>query len=227
MTTTIQPGALTTLARLKSSMRIVGASADDDGLIEAVNVATAMIERYCGRTFARAALVDERYPAQGGLRLCLTRTPIVSIESIDLDGVIDASGYVVESAEAGIVYFRSSMPRRGVTRPGISQDLHPGTSPPDLLVSYTAGYVTPEQADVGGAYAGDPITLPADLERAAKQLAGHVFASPPGFVGGFVASERLGDASIAYRADADEGSSGAIPSPIRAALSAFRRVAIA
>lgn len=232
MAVALKNGALTTLSTLKDALGIAQTSTEsDDALRRAINVATAAITKWCRRTFHREAFTDERYPATGGPRLVLNRKPLITLTSVALYQTttpIDSSAYVVEDAAAGIVYFRYAIPSFRRRRPGIAQDGQPGSEPPDVLVTYEAGFVTPEQADVGGAFAGEPVTLPDDLEQAAIELAAHTYSTPIGFDGGEVQSEKLGDASVTYRDESVSGSIAdkAIPSRIRAKLADYRMLII-
>lgn len=230
MAVTLKNGALTTLATLKDALNIAQTSTDrDDALKRAINVATALIVGWCDREFRREVFVDERYPSKGGADLVLKRTPILSITSITTYQSVTpltSENYVISDADAGLVYLRAALPTFARRRWGIAQDAQPGTEPPDLLVSYEAGYVTPEQADVGGAFAGEPVTLPDEIEQAAIELAAFTYATPIGAAAGEIASERLGDASIAYFKDSSSDGDKAIPSTIRAKLRSYKIVVI-
>ena len=228
MAVTLKNGSLTTLATLKDALGIT-VSTYDDKLKRAINVATGLITRWCGRSFHRESFTDERYPWKGGVRLVLKRAPILTLTSIEFyqsTTPLDSTLWEIEDATAGIVYLRATIPTFARTRWGIAQDGQPGTEPPDMLVTYEAGYVTPEQADTGGAFDGQTVTLPDEIEQAAIELAAHIYSTPVGFAGGEVQSETLGDASISYRADEGTNADKAIPPYIRSKLSPFKAVVI-
>ena len=230
MVTPLTSGALATVEAVKDAIGLGAIStAQENRLRRSINVASSTICRHIDRDLARATITAERHSAERGPRLVVRRTPIVSVTSVAVGDttpiVIDPSVFVVEHDEAGIIFFRTALPTFGYRRAGIAQDAQPGTEYPDLIVAYVGGYITPEQADVGGAYVGETVTLPAEIEEAAIRLAAHMYQSPIGFVAGEVASERLGDASITYRNDTDVGGRQ-IPSHIRAMLDPFKRVII-
>ena len=221
----LNAGALTTLAAAKEELGITD-STQDDRLRRLINAATSTINRYCGRVFSKATITDERQLLVGGPRAVVGRAPIVSITSITIEGAttaIDSSSYIRENDEAGVLYFKSGLPASGFHRGGISQDRQPGTEAPILLFTYVGGYVTPAQADTGGAYAAATITLPDEIETACLDLVGYYNAHRG--TGGTIASESLGDASVTYK-DEDTGAGGAevsIPAHIRARLNPYRR----
>lgn len=230
MAVALKNGALTTLATLKDAIGIAQTSTDrDDALRRMINVATALITKWTSRTFHRQAFTDERYTWRGGPRLVLNRAPLLTLTSVavrDAVAVLDSSLFQVEDTDAAIVFVRASLPTFGRARYGIAQDLQPGTEPPDLLVTYEGGYVTPEQADTGGAFVGETVTLPDDVEQAAIELAAHLFASPVGFAAGEVQSEMLGDASVSYRPDTGTDGDKVIPPFIRAKLTGYKAIVI-
>jgi len=155
--------ALTTVETVAAE--VSGISKDDTAAVERLlGVASDAIERFCNRSFCHAVVTDERYKATDTHRLVLRRRPVLSIESITVDGsVIDSAGYYIESAEAGIIWLDSSLVRYEYPpRGSMSQDGVPGSDEANVLVSYTGGYVTSAQET-----AGLPRTIPYELEQAA------------------------------------------------------------
>ncbi len=229
MATPLQNGALTTLEDVKESLELASASKDNT-LRRLINTATDMINRYLRRELHRVVAVDEVYPLKGGARLSAKRAPIITIEGVKFnDAVIDSAQYVLENPSAGLIYFRCGLPTYAFRRPGIAQDPQPGTEPPGVKLSYTAGYITPEQADVGGAFAGQAVTLPSGIQTAAINLVAHLYENDGGIADGDVASETTGDASITYRVDDTAGDEAErmIPPAIRGLIKGYRWAAIA
>lgn len=226
MPVTLMAGALTTLATLKEDLEITD-TAQDNRLKRLINAATSRIQKYCSRTFARAAITDERHPLKGGCRLVVDRPPInstvatMTIEIEDATVAYDSTSYVIEKASAGIVFMKTGLPLVGMARPGIAQNLAPGTELPALLVTYDGGFVTPAQAEeAGGVYEGATVTLPPEIEQACLDLC--MFYNSTRGAAGEIASETLGDASISYR-NSGTNEDG-IPAHVAAPLKPYRRV---
>ena len=228
MAVTLAADALTTLAAVKEELGITD-TAQDDRLKRLINAATSAIKRYTSRELGKATVTNERAPLAGGPRIVFQRIPIVSVTSIAVEDslvLFDTTAYIVESSIAGVVYVKAGLPRYGFHRSGIAQDPQPGTEAPILLLTYVGGFVTPAQADVGGTYAGETVTLPAELETACIDLVTY-YNSHRG-VAGEISSETLGDASVTYRdngASAGEDRAG-IPQHIRGRLNPYKRTFI-
>lgn len=164
--------ALTTAAIVAGEVSGISLPTDQAAVERLINVSSDAIERFCNRPLAHAVVTSERYQSHGGNRLVLKRRPVLSIQSITTaGGAIDSSGFYIENAEAGIIYFNSSLAVADATAEGsMSQDGLPGTGEADVLVSYTAGWIT--EAQVAAAAAETPArvivrTLPYELEQAA------------------------------------------------------------
>ncbi len=223
----LRPNALVTLADGLAEMSLTTDSggAVDRRMWRYINAASQAIATYCHRKFERATVVAERYPAAGGPRLALKRIPIVSLTSIVIDeATIDSTEYTIEDYDAGLVYMRSRLPWQGMRRSGIAQDIQPGTEEPDVIATYDGGFVTGPQAAAGGAYAGQPITLPADLEQACLELVA-TYAGSQGAAGAIV-SESIGDASVAYRLEGVTETEAGIPKHVRGKLNKYKRPVI-
>lgn len=151
--------ALTLLETAKTELGLSG-TASDAVVERLINGASEAIERYCRRSFARATVTSERVKGYAGPRLLLERTPIVSVTSIIINGsTIDAAGYYIEKAEAGVLYRPAGWEWTAQTQVGsIIQEPSPGTEEGLYLVTYVGGYQTPAQ--------GGTRTLPYDLEQA-------------------------------------------------------------
>ncbi len=227
MAVTINPGALTSLANLKAALSI-SVSTFDDNLKLSINAATAAIEGYCGRVFARALIVDERHLATGGCRLVVDRPYLNSITSIEIEGAttaIDDDGYLVEKAKSGIIFLKGQLPRLGRRRTGIAQDHQAGSTAPYILISYDGGYVTAQQTLEAGEYLADPVTLPGDLEMACVRYAAELYAAIGSSSAREVASESVGDASVDYVVDGT-AATGGLPGKVAALVQQYRKLSI-
>jgi hypothetical protein len=164
--------ALTTAAIVAAEVSGISLPADQAAVERQINVASDAIRRFCNRPLTHAVVTSERYKALDGHRLILKRRPVLSIESIvTASGSVVSSGYYIENAEAGIIWFDSSLAVVEETAPGsMAQDGLPGSGEADVLVSYTGGWIT--EAQVAAAAAETPPrtitrTLPYELEDAA------------------------------------------------------------
>ena len=164
--------ALTTAAIVAAEVSGISLPTDQTAVERQINIASDAIRRFCNRPLAHAVVTDERYRALGGNRLILKRRPVLSIESITIGGsTISSSGYYIENADAGIVWFNSALAVVEATPDGsMAQDGLPGSGEADVLVSYTGGWIT--EAQVAAAAAETPArvivrTLPYELEDAA------------------------------------------------------------
>lgn len=156
----LRENALTTLEAVQTNLGIDPAQADpqrDAALVQLINAASAWLETQLGRRLGRQTY-RQRYIGSGTQRLVLEQYPILAIDHI-LD---TTTGEVIEDydflddGEIGVVYREDGWTYRGHIG-GLSYDY---VAPRRYLeVEYTAGYVLPKDAA-----AGDPCTLPADLE---------------------------------------------------------------
>lgn len=155
----LEANALTTLATVKEELGI-STTQWDAQLERRINVASDAIQTYLGRPLERATVTSERVKGYGDQRILLLRTPVVSITSIIYGGAtIDAAGYYIENADAGIVFRSSGWEWTAIERTdSILQEKQPGTEEGLLLVTYVGGWQTPAQ--------GGTRTLPFDIEQA-------------------------------------------------------------
>lgn len=188
MLSVVTPAArrsLTTSSRYRAAMPET--AVDDDGLERLIRRCTAIIESYCGRTFARERVV-ERITTRPAGSLVLTRTPVVELYSITRDGEpvadcrLDSAGVVhfppAESFEE--LWLLLGGPRLGDTL---------SDRPRAHTVEYTGGYLVPD-----GDSDGD---LPPDLEHACHLVVrGELDLRARGALG--LAAERLGEATRIY-----------------------------
>lgn len=197
----VAANALTTLARVKAELGITDAL--KDALLEGwINDASEAIERRCGRKFQRAEVL-EKLRGTGTQSLLLSRTPVVSVTSVEVDGtMLEDDDYEIDDGGAGILNRESGWPTSGESCVGIAWTPVPGTGKRNIEVTYTAGYVTPGQAtemDVSQ----EPASSPAQT----------LFPTlPPGLVGTMaVATIRDVEAgTVLVTFDTSDGDSGAV-----------------
>ncbi len=116
---------LTTVANVKAYLGITGST--DDALIEnLIDRVTDFIKRYCNREFTKSNY-DEYYDGNGTGCLFLPNYPVVSVASLEIDGIIKASTDYAIYADAGMVRLKNEKFTDGVL---------------NVHVTYTAGYAT-------------------------------------------------------------------------------------
>lgn len=218
--------ALTTVPELESELGVTPGT-EVRALERAIQVASAEVARIAGRVLYRVASAVDRVKGYGNARLVLPRAPVVSIASIALladDGTVletfDSSTYELENAEAGIVYRALGWPWTLTEASGVDGGAVAGSERAALRVTYTAGWITPWQADPsfpGGAVGSRD--LPYDIEDAVIQAAVSRYRSRGRDAG--VKSERLGEEAVTY-ADVSQGGSWLPPAAYRVAQ-AYRR----
>ena len=162
--------ALTTLAQAKTELGIPGATTTHDAVIERlIDTVSSAAAEFCERTLHYQAGIAERVPGYGGQLLYVSRTPIVSITSIELlpssmsnagtGTTYAATSYIIRNANAGIIFrldgwqWTANYAERLTSAP-----LRPGTEDTRFLVTYAGGYVTRPQ--------GGSVNLPPEIEQA-------------------------------------------------------------
>lgn len=211
--------ALTTLATVKDELGIT-ATTWDEALKRRILVASEAIAGHCNRTFRRAEVTETLRPS-GAQVIVLSRTPVVEIASITEGGrTIAASEYVLQNAAAGMVFRDAGWPARQPWLVGVSLTPIPGTGAADIEVTYTGGYVLPN--DTSGTR-----DLPHDLEQACietvKSL--HLGAGRDRLVVG----ESLGAASVTYagvNTATGRGAGGIIPDEVLPQLAKYVRAVV-
>src|SRR4030042_1762739 len=113
--------ALTTLATVKGELGLDEEDTSKDAILERlINVVSESIERKCGRHFEYTEEIEELVAGQGGPRIMLSRTPVVDVDPVSIDGAgLDPTEYVLESAETGMLYRSACWPWSGLCRRGI------------------------------------------------------------------------------------------------------------
>ena len=201
---TLDKTALTTLSVVKDELGIASLNTDDDSTLERkIRQASRMFKRITGRQFHEESGHKEKVPAFNLKRLMVEdHTPIQSISKIELslDGdlnEVDASNYEIENADAGFI-------RRVNGGWQNTQSFYREIEPSQIeeyqqlyTVTYTGGYVTPQQE----ADTGDTRDLPFDIEDAVIDLVVQKFRSKGRDPN--VASEKIMSTSIKYTDNAD------------------------
>lgn len=147
--TTIAPTIrLTTGAAVQAELGISTDGALIDGFIDG---ASAAIESYCNRPFARESYT-QTMPGYGGIHLQLARTPIVTVSAVTMRSSA-VTDYSVADTDRGWLYRQCGWIWTDQVYPGLSSSFRfldfgtplPGQEEPTISVDYQAGYVMPEQ----------------------------------------------------------------------------------
>ena len=169
------------------------------------------------RSFAKEKVEETLYIRRRTPRMILSRTPIVSIESIEFSNdniggttTIDADSYFIENEEAGFVYRQDSAWASTVIAGGHFVERATQWGHYDWKVTYTGGYDLPS-------FSNSP-DLSVDVERAVIEMVGSWFRArrtDPN-----VERERIGDANVTYRSSG----AGGIPQVTMETVERWRRV---
>lgn len=204
---------LTTVDRVVAEL---GLTADEIGnnrttLNQLIARASDAIRSMTDRVFAKEKVEETLFVRRSTPRIIVSRTPIVSLDSIALDDdVVTASSYFIEDAERGFIYREDAHWGSTVITGGAIRERATQWGKYDWKVTYTGGYDLPS-------FSENP-NLPLDIERAAIELVASWFHSrrtDPN-----IASERIGDASVSYR---DSGAGG-IPPSVQFTVEKWRRI---
>lgn len=144
-------------------------SVNDDAYLEnAIDVASDLIEQFCGRSFFKETGREDFLAGYGNRRLTVQKTPILTltkIEFVDQQGsltLIDSDGYEIEDADIGFIRRIAGWNWTVAVGQEITPTPLPGDERRAFKVTYDCGFVTPEQVGTR--------TLPFDLEDACVQL---------------------------------------------------------
>ena len=128
----------------------------------AITFASALIEQEANQHFPQQQF-KETIEGSGSTTLMLARTPIIGIPTIiTVDNEVIAD-FVVEDAEAGILYRRQGWTAEVSYHRGISYDPLPYEGHPRFVITYDAGYHLPSFPD---AIDTGEIDLPGNIEQA-------------------------------------------------------------
>jgi hypothetical protein len=212
--------ALTTVSALEAEMGITPSSTGTTlALLErAINAASASIAAALGRELHHAERI-ERVAGHGTPQLLTRVTPLRSIALIEYLGAddpeeIDAADYEIADASAGLVRRHCATWRWTGRVTSIDGDLQGGSEQLLYRVTYTGGWITPEQE--GGALVRD---LPYDIEDAALRLSALLYRSRGRDES--VKSRKLMSASVTY--GATQAAQADILAPI---VSTYRRLVL-
>jgi len=180
---------LTTVETLRSELGIIG-TAEDALLSKLIDQASAMIETYCNRCFAKQKY-RETIPGYGNVYLALSVRPVVSVESVKEEGRV-ITDYSLDSPSSGLLYRRTGWGWNPGIAWNITWHIMANSELANYEVEYTAGYGLPGEPDR---------TLPADIERACLEIAKTWYLENQ--QGTNIQSESLGDYSVTYAKPAD------------------------
>lgn len=203
--TELSTKALTTLSRVADELEITpGADARSDRIIRAlIEEASEEFALATGRQFFNKS--DHVEYAKGyGSPILMVRDhlPIESITEIVFDNgsttvEVDDSDYMIENAGAGMIRRVGSVTGKwtftGHTNIGTRMNQIPGSERPLYKVTYSGGYVGPQQAHLDDTLTRD---LPRDIERAIISKVVQQYRRQGRDTD--VVSESVGNASIRY-----------------------------
>lgn len=150
MAAILAQNALTVLERVRADLGL-SVTTSDEKILRAINSASALIERYCGRIFWRDTAVEEDVAGYGTTQMRLARRPINSIDSIDFNSdEIDSGDYSISDAGAGLVTKIGGWHWTAYLANDISRGILPGTERQLYTATYDGGWYTPGQARARG-----------------------------------------------------------------------------
>jgi hypothetical protein len=208
VTTAPTATALCTLAAVKADLGISVATYDAI-LTRLIDAASAAIVQYLGYPLARATY-EEAVPGYGDNILELSRTPLNG----DPDSVVlDSSpviGWTVGDADAGHLLLETGWDWTAVV--GWDRSPHLRNDNPAFVVTYTAGYLTPDHDDYASPGTDDHL-LPAQIEEAAIITVRHWYRARSAPAAN-VSSKAVGDLKVTYSSTETVGAGGLPPAAI-------------
>lgn len=220
--------ALTTVATLAAELGIAtpaASSAAEADLERRIAVASSAIEKYCGRTFARAT-VTEQVPGYGTQNLRLSRAPVLSVTSVELDGepvpVEDYRTPSGTSAQAGFLErAKGTWEWTALESKSPAPEPLAGTERPLYEVVYVGGYVLPKDEVLPGT----PRTLPYEVEEACLATCVAIYRAKGRDKS--IISESVLSASVTYAGSTantaiGRGAGGIIPDDVLPLLAPYR-----
>lgn len=209
--------ALCTLEEVKQTLALMATSEYDARLERLILAVSEHVERVCGRSFRKTAIVGEKFKGFGTARLYVARPPIDTgaSTSISFDGSALASDdFTIEDATAGMIYREGGFAWTAPSVTGANYEPLAGQEQSLWTISYTGGYVLPN--DTVGTR-----SLPYAIEEIAIQAVVASYNSRTRDRS--VRSESLMSWSASYD-DAASGFDGFLSASQREALAPFARV---
>ncbi|MFL5344364.1 MAG: hypothetical protein ACJ8AT_06210 [Hyalangium sp.] len=161
---------MTTVATAAARLSLTSSDASLPGLITAASSALA---QYVGYPLERRGGAEETVVGQGGRYLWLQSGAIQSLSSIVIGGrMVEASAYALDGrdgARKGRIVARGThcWPFTGEWTSGISSTPYRPYDTGEIIVTFTAGWVTPGQVALGTYSTSD---MPPELEQAALEV---------------------------------------------------------
>lgn len=172
--TALNPRMLTTEARLQQELRTY-ISGDDAELIAIIEEASYDIQNRCNRDFFYAYNFTESLAAYASTNLQVKRhCPIDTTQPVSVifdSAPFDPNVFTISNPALGYIFNKTGWYWTAPLLPNVQQDPFPGYENKLYQVTYSGGWVTPQQAVDNP---DDPIlsvrTLPYDVERACLML---------------------------------------------------------
>lgn len=206
------PRDLTTTATMES---VLGIAPGDANLPRLITAASVMVASYVGYPLHRRTGVVEYVASNGGPHLFLQAGALVEIESIEIDdAAVDPASYRIEDPSGTLVGVGGyQFPFTGLSTRGVAPEPYRAVADGRILVTLTAGYVTPGQFALDDS---EPVTLPLDIEQAAISVATSLYRSKG--TDSNIASYSLGNSSVSYGSDRKP-----LGDTVRAILAPYRK----
>lgn len=148
------------LTQVSAVETVVGAGTFTAERIEQqINAVTDRFERYCTRRFQKSTHT-EVIPGNGRWLLPLRNYPILSVDSVQIDGSAITDYDLTDKAINGLLYRLTTWPASLARHPDLTGDPDVNSAKPNIRVVYEAGYEL----------TGGNRTLPYDLEQACIDL---------------------------------------------------------
>ncbi len=146
---------LSTTARVKSYLGIPSSKTESDALIaQLVTRASGQVTKFCTRSFGRQVTTGARFDGTGNDRQMLPNTPIISVESLSVDGVAIAAsadaiaaGYQFDDTMLYLFGYVFTRGRRNVL---VSYTAGFSSSEADLIPATSPYTITPSTSDANG-----------------------------------------------------------------------------
>jgi hypothetical protein len=209
---------LTQLSTLKRELSLEDDDSNDPYLSDLIDQATAFIESYTERVWARETVIETK----GSLHprapwMVLERTPILSITQVALSGsTVSSTTYTIEDPDAGLVFREDGWTVTQIYDFAITRTPTNWTRK-EWSFTYVGGYVTPCMGSSEGVR-----TLPFDVERACIDLCKWRF-NQKGDFNPAVKRQRTADASEEYFGSMDDGGTFMPPS-VKTILDRYRKM---